>query len=149
MANTTANKYTYRQPEGMWDHVFSDHPFTPILDRAEGIYLYDTEGKRYIDVSGGPMAIGMAHNDKRITAAMAQQLGKFAYCHPVLSNEPRARVCERLGQAAPGNLNTTFLTPGGGSDKRRLKSPASIIWRAAETTRTSCLPIGTATTACL
>ena len=82
MTKTSANKYTYRQPEGMWDTVFSDHPFTPILDRAEGIYLYDTEGKRYIDVSGGPMAIGMAHNDKRIAAAMAQQLEKFAYCHP-------------------------------------------------------------------
>jgi hypothetical protein len=38
------DKYTYRKPEGMWDSVFSDHPFTPILDRAEGIYLYDTEG---------------------------------------------------------------------------------------------------------
>ena len=73
------DKYTYRKPEGMWNHVFSDHPFTPILDRAEGIYLYDTEGKRYIDVSGGPMAIGMAHGDKRIRAAITKQLDKIAF----------------------------------------------------------------------
>jgi len=114
--NKSANRYTYRKPEGMWDNVFSDHPFTPILERAEGIYLYDTEGKQYFDVSGGPMAIGMGHNDKRIAAAMAQQLEKFAYCHPVLSNQPRARLCEQLSRVAPENLNTTFLTPGGGSD---------------------------------
>ena len=116
MGNINDGAYTYRKPEGMWDHVLSDHPFIPILDRAEGIYLYDTEGKRYFDVSGGPMAIGMAHNDKRIAAAMAQQLEKFAYCHPVLSNQPRAELCERLSQVAPAKLNTTFLTPGGGSD---------------------------------
>lgn len=116
MTEPSVNRYNFRQPEGMWDNVFSDHPFTPILERAEGIYLYDTEGKRYIDVSGGPMAVGMAHGDKRVTAAMARQLEKFAYCHPVLSNEPRARLCERLGRVAPGTLNTTFLTPGGGSD---------------------------------
>jgi adenosylmethionine-8-amino-7-oxononanoate aminotransferase len=100
----------------MWDNVFSDHPFTPILERAEGIYLYDSEGRRFIDVSGGPMAVGMAHGDKRITGAITQQLEKFAYCHPVLSNRPRAQLCERLSQVAPGSLNTAFLSPGGGSD---------------------------------
>ena len=52
MDNTAGGEYTYRKPEGMWGKVFSDHPFTPILDRAEGIYLYDTDGKKYIDVSG-------------------------------------------------------------------------------------------------
>jgi len=46
MNTNNSEKYIYRKPEGMWDKVFSDHAFTPILDRAEGIYLYDTHGKR-------------------------------------------------------------------------------------------------------
>ena len=112
----TAEEYAYRQPEGMWSRVFSSHTFTPVLDRAEGIYLYDTEGRRYIDVSGGPMAVGIGHGDKRVAQAVARQMEKFAFCHPALSNEPRARLCERLSQIAPGDLNTTFLAPGGGSD---------------------------------
>jgi len=112
----TAQEYIYRQPEGMWSRVFSSHVFTPVLDRAQGIYLYDTEGRRYIDVSGGPMAVGIGHGDKRVAQAVARQMEKFAFCHPALSNEPRARLCERLSQIAPGDLNTTFLAPGGGSD---------------------------------
>jgi adenosylmethionine-8-amino-7-oxononanoate aminotransferase len=62
------------------------------------------------------MAIGIAHGDKRVNEAIAAQLEKFAFCHPVLSNRPKAELCERLSGVAPGSLNTTFLTPGGGSD---------------------------------
>jgi adenosylmethionine-8-amino-7-oxononanoate aminotransferase len=116
MTDESAPRYSYRDAEGMWGKVFASHTFTPILERAEGIYLYDAEGRRYIDVSGGPMAIGIGHGDRRVNEAIARQLEKFAYCHPVLSNRPRAELCERLSRVAPGSLNTTFLTPGGGSD---------------------------------
>jgi adenosylmethionine-8-amino-7-oxononanoate aminotransferase len=116
MTQAIEAKYTYRKPEGMWGKIFSSHTFTPILERAEGIYLYDTEGKRYFDVSAGPMAIGVAHGDSRVNDAIARQLEKFAYCHPVLSNQPKAELCERLSRVAPKNLNTTYLAPGGGSD---------------------------------
>lgn len=51
MAEEVTAKYAYRKPEGMWSKVFSNHSFEPIMERAEGIYLYDTDGKRYIDVS--------------------------------------------------------------------------------------------------
>ena len=110
------NQFGYRKSEGKWGHIFSGHTFEPILDRAEGIYLYDTDGNKYIDVSGGPMAIGMAHGDKRMNDAISQQLEKHAYCHPVLSSEIRADLCEKLAYVAPGTLNTVYLTPGGGSD---------------------------------
>jgi putrescine aminotransferase len=116
MTDESAPPYAYREPEGMWGKIFSSHTFTPILDRAEGIYLYDTDGKRYFDVSGGPMAVNLPHGDSRVNEAIARQLEKFAFCHPVLSNRPKAELCERLSRVTPGNLNTTFLTPGGGSD---------------------------------
>jgi taurine--2-oxoglutarate transaminase len=95
MTDASAPRYGYREPEGMWGRMFSSHPFTPILERAEGIYLYDTEGRRYIDVSAGPMAIGIAHGDKRVNDAITAQLEKFSYCHPILSNRPQAELCER------------------------------------------------------
>ena len=116
MADTKTGAFGYRKAEGMWRNIFSSHAFEPILDRAEGIYLYDTDGRKYIDISGGPMAIGMAHGDTRINEAIKKQLDKFAYCHPMLSNQPKAELCERLSRIAPGDLNTTYLSPGGGSD---------------------------------
>ncbi len=115
MSNNKA-PYSYQTHEGMWGQDLSGHSFEPILDRAEGIYLYDKDGKRYIDVSGGPMACGTPHGDKRVNQAVTDQMEKFAFCHPVLSNQPRAELCERISQITPWDLNTTFLTPGGGSD---------------------------------
>ena len=102
-----------REPDGVWARAFSYHPFSPVLERAEGIYLYDEDGNRYIDASGGPMAVNLGHGDPRIIEAMTRQAEKFAYCHPVLSNRPRAELCERISQKAPGSLNTTFLASGG------------------------------------
>ena len=50
MTEASTPKYGYRDSVGMWGKAFASHTFTPILERAEGIYLYDTDGKRYIDV---------------------------------------------------------------------------------------------------
>ena len=102
-----------RSPEGMWANVFSYHPFAPILDRAEGIYLYDTEGNRYIDASGGPLAINLGHGDRRVSDAIAKQAEKFAYCHPIFSNAIRAELCEKVARVTPGDLNTTYTVCGG------------------------------------
>lgn len=44
------------KPEGDWANIFSYHPMDVELERAEGIYYFDTEGNKYIDASGGPMA---------------------------------------------------------------------------------------------
>ena len=53
MTLTENPRPTIREPEGIWNRAFSYHPFTPVLERAEGIYLYDEDGNRYIDASGG------------------------------------------------------------------------------------------------
>ncbi len=113
MTSVGKERPTIREPEGIWGRAFSYHPFTPVLERAEGIYLYDSEGNRYIDGSGGPMAVNLGHGDRRVVEAMTKQAEKFAYCHPILSNRPRAELCERISQVAPGTLNTSYICAGG------------------------------------
>jgi adenosylmethionine-8-amino-7-oxononanoate aminotransferase len=113
MATARHDEPSLREPEGMWETVFSYQPFTPVLERAEGIYLYDTAGNRYIDASGGPMAVNLGHGDRRVIEAITKQAEKFAYCHPTLSNQPRAALCERISSVAPGDLNTSYLVSGG------------------------------------
>ncbi|MFQ5873219.1 MAG: aminotransferase class III-fold pyridoxal phosphate-dependent enzyme, partial [Dehalococcoidia bacterium] len=113
MSTAKKDRPTLRKPDDIWERPFSYHPFTPVLERAEGIYLYDEDGNRYMDASGGPMAVNLGHGDRRVVEAITKQAEKFAYCHPVLSNRPRAELCERISQVAPGNLNTTFLASGG------------------------------------
>ena len=63
--------------DGAWSRILSYHPYEPVLDRAEGIYLYDTDGNRYIDASSGPFAVNLGHGDKRVAEAITKQLAKF------------------------------------------------------------------------
>jgi hypothetical protein len=69
-----------KHPQG---HVFyrrmvHDHP---VIDRGEGIYLYDTQGRRYIDASGGPLVVNAGHGVSEIAEAMAAQAAQVAYVH--------------------------------------------------------------------
>lgn len=98
---------------GKWARVFADQPFDITLDRSEGIYLFDTLGNRYIDVSGGALATSIRASDPRVLAAMQRQAARFGYVTPAMANEPRADLCERIARLMPGTLNTTYLVSGG------------------------------------
>jgi len=49
----------YQHPEGDYRHTFSYHPMNVKIARAEGVYIYDEEGNRYFDVSGGPFSVNL------------------------------------------------------------------------------------------
>lgn len=101
------------KPEGDWAHIFSYHPMDVELERAEGIYYWDTEGNKYIDASGGPMAFTLPHGDPRMKQAIADQMDKFTHIHPVLASRPRADLCAKIATITPPKLNTTYLVSGG------------------------------------
>ncbi len=108
-----ANMPAPLQPEGHWRHCFSYHPMNVELAGSDGIYLIDNEGRRYIDASGGPMAVNLPHNDPRMKAAIAEQMADYAYAHPTMANPKRAELCAALAEIAPSDLNTSFLVSGG------------------------------------
>ena len=98
---------------GKWGRMFSNHTFDLTLARAENIYLFDTTGNRYIDVSGGALGTSIGGGDRRVLDAMHAQAEKFTYVTPAMANEPRADLCERIARLMPGTLNTTYLVSGG------------------------------------
>lgn len=100
-------------PTGNWRSVFNYHPFDVELERADGIYLYDSQGRQYIDASGGPMAVNIGHGDHRLKQAVSTQMDRFAFAHPFLANRARADYCARLCDKAPDGLNAAFLVSGG------------------------------------
>jgi len=53
----------------------------PMVARGEGIYLWDTDGRRYIDASSGPATTNLGHANKRVLTAMAEQAGKVAFAY--------------------------------------------------------------------
>ncbi|HEV2009392.1 MAG TPA: aminotransferase class III-fold pyridoxal phosphate-dependent enzyme, partial [Burkholderiales bacterium] len=64
-------------------HVFQRHTRAdlPVAVRGEGIYLYDKNGKRYLDAAGGAAVSCVGHGHPRIIAAIKRQLDQLAYAH--------------------------------------------------------------------
>jgi taurine--2-oxoglutarate transaminase len=57
------------------------------VERAEGVYLYDYDGKRYIDFSSGLMNVNIGHGNQRVTDAVVKQMQEVAYVNAELCNE--------------------------------------------------------------
>ena len=83
------------------------------VDRAEGIYFYTPDGKRYIDFNSQLMSVNIGHGDRRVIDAIKAQAEKLAYANPFMAHEPRARLGEKLAELMPGDIDVFFFTNGG------------------------------------
>jgi taurine--2-oxoglutarate transaminase len=81
--------------------------------RGEGIYFWDAEGKRYIDMNSQLMCVNIGHGNKRVIAAIQKQAEELAYAGPGMATPVRARVGRMLAELTPGDLNRFFFTLGG------------------------------------
>ena len=84
-----------------------------VIDRAEGIYFWDPDGKRYIDFNSQLMSVNIGHGDRRVADAIAEQAHRLAFAAPQFATEPRGRLGQLLAELTPGDLNTFFFTLGG------------------------------------
>ncbi len=87
-------------------------PCLNVLAKAEGIYLEDLEGRRYMDFHGNDVhQVGFAK--PRVLAAVQDQMQSLPFCTRRYTNIPAIRLAEKLASLAPGNLNKVLLAPGG------------------------------------
>lgn len=87
----------------------------PIVDRAEGIYLWDREGKRYIDGSGGACVVSIGHGVPEIIETMTAQARRISFAHGShFLSEGAIECAERLVLMAPHPLlNRVYFVSGG------------------------------------
>lgn len=81
-----------------------------VIDKAEGVYLYEKEGQRIIDFSSGLMSVNIGHGDQRVTDAVVEQMQKVSYVTPSCTTEIRAKLSRKLAEICPGDLNKAFFT---------------------------------------
>ncbi len=85
-----------------------------ILDRAEGLYYWDTEGKRYFDAIGGIFVAILGHRPQRVIEAMRRQMDKMTFAPPLHGiADVTLDFVEKLGAVAPGNLRYSKPVSGG------------------------------------
>jgi len=83
------------------------------VERAGGIYFWDTDGKRYIDFSSQLMNTNIGHQHPKVVKAIQDQAAKLCFVHPGNATEPRGLLGKKLAEVTPGNLKKTFFTLGG------------------------------------
>ncbi len=106
------------------------HPYTPlhklhekgtlILDRGEGVHVYDTQGKAYIEGMAGLWCAGLGFGDAELIEAAKEQLDRLPYYHLFggKSTEPAIELAEKLKEIAPkndrkANIGKVFFTSSG------------------------------------
>ena len=103
----------------------------PSIERAEGVYLYDADGKRYLDLCAGLVAVNLGHGNAHVAQAIAEQAQRLCYASPQFLNEGRSLLAERLSALAPWQegARTFFTTGGGEANEDALKMARAITGR--------------------
>ncbi|RYY64775.1 MAG: aminotransferase class III-fold pyridoxal phosphate-dependent enzyme [Chitinophagaceae bacterium] len=91
-----------------WSKQKGQNPIA--VKHAEGVYLYDYEGKRYLDFSSGLMNVNIGHGNQRITEAVTKQMQEVAYVTPSCVTKARGELGKKLAEICPGDLNKAFFT---------------------------------------
>lgn len=84
----------------------------PIV-KAEGIYMWDTEGIRYSDMSAQLVNLNVGHGNRYIIDAIKEQAEQYCYISPSYASEPRGELAKMLIERLPDNMGKIFFTNGG------------------------------------
>jgi len=77
---------------------------------GKGVYLYDYDGKKYIDFSSGLMNVNIGHGNQRVTDAVVRQMQEVSYVTPSCVTRVRGELGKKLAEICPGDLNKAFFT---------------------------------------
>ena len=113
-------KLTARQ-EQLLKHTFIDYQQTTgfmenplIVSRADGLYYWDAEGKRYFDGIGGIFVASLGHKHPRVMEAMTRQMEILSFAPPMHGTaDVTLDFVEKVGTITPGNLNYVKAYSGG------------------------------------
>jgi len=95
-------------------HQAMSTPCLNVLRAAQGAWIEDVEGRRYLDFHGNNVhQIGFGH--PRVIAAIKKQLDQLSFCTRRYTNEPAIRLAEKITRTAPGDLSRVLFAPGGAS----------------------------------
>lgn len=85
----------------------------PLVDRADGIYMWDSTGKRYIDGSSGAVNVNIGHGNRAVIQAMKRQMDRVSFAYTIhFENQPALDLARDLAARLPG-LDRIYFVSGG------------------------------------
>lgn len=102
-----------------YDHQYNQHAWLKgnakaiPVERAEGIYFWDYNGKRYYDMSSELVNVNLGYGNKDIIAAIQKQVEILPYIAPAYASGPRSELAKKIIDLAPDNMAKVFFSCGG------------------------------------
>jgi taurine--2-oxoglutarate transaminase len=84
-----------------------------VIEKAEGIYLWDSSGRRYTDMSSQLVNMNLGHGNKAIIEAVKTQADRYCYVSPSYASGPRGELAKLLISLLPDNFGKIFFTNAG------------------------------------
>ncbi|MDR2079645.1 MAG: aminotransferase class III-fold pyridoxal phosphate-dependent enzyme [Treponema sp.] len=98
-----------------------------VIDRAEGIYMWDPSGKRYTDMSSQLVNLNVGHGNRAIIEAIKKQAEKYCYISPSYGSEPRGKLAKMLVELLPDTFGKIFFTNAGADANENAVKIAKIV----------------------
>ena len=86
----------------------------PVLVRGKGVWVWDADGKEYIDCTSQSWALYLGYANDEINQVIREHIELMTHIHQGFDNKPRSYLARRLAELAPGDLNRVSFTVGGG-----------------------------------
>jgi 4-aminobutyrate aminotransferase-like enzyme len=83
------------------------------LVKGEGSYVWDDQGRRYLDAFGGVLTASVGHANPKVVQAVVEQVKKISHTSTLYANVEQSNLAEKLASISPGNLKKTFFTSSG------------------------------------
>src|SRR6266849_10924813 len=84
-----------------------------VAERGEGVWIYSSDGEKYLDLYGGHAVAGTGHSHPHVVAAIREQAEKLLFYSNLVYSETRARAAEKLISIAPDLLTKAFFWNSG------------------------------------
>lgn len=86
----------------------------PVADHARGVWIYDQDGKKYLDATGGAVVVGIGHAVPEVVSAMHEQASSIAFAYYAqFASQAQEDFADELAAFCPGDLDHVFLSSGG------------------------------------
>ncbi|MGK8235041.1 aspartate aminotransferase family protein [Roseovarius sp. MS2] len=92
-----------------------------IIDRAEGCFVYDTDGKPILDFTSGQMSAVLGHSHPEVVRVIREQAGRLDHLFSGMLSQPVVALCSRLGRMVPGLEKTLLLSTGGEANEAAIR----------------------------
>jgi alanine-glyoxylate transaminase / (R)-3-amino-2-methylpropionate-pyruvate transaminase len=83
------------------------------LDHGQGMYVWDENGKKYLDCFGGVLSTSVGHVHPHVIEAVTDQLKKISHTSTLYANRPQSELAQKLAEITPAGLEKSFFTNSG------------------------------------